>query len=102
MLCIITCILNMLYLYFNFLTLHNNNIHRYSIYNNLFLFILNSRTPGSLVVLQNYWCYRGFGEFYLLLSSYFLTNINNLGAMAVSSEFKVFDLCGDVYFIKYC
>ena len=41
------------------------------------------------MVLQNYWCYRGFGEFYLLLSSYFLTNINNLGAMAVSSEFKV-------------
>ena len=29
-------------------------------------------------------------------------NINDLGAMAVSSEFKVFDLHGDVQFIKYC
>ena len=31
-------------------------------------------------------------------------NINDLGAMAVSSEFKVhvFDLRGNVHFIKYC
>ena len=35
------------------------------------------------------------------MSTYFLMNINNLGAMAVSSEFKIFDLHGDVHFIKY-
>ena len=34
------------------------------------------------------------------MSSYFLMDINNLGARAMSSEFKVFDLCGDVHFIK--
>ena len=36
------------------------------------------------------------------MSSYFLMNINDLGAVAVISEFKVFDLRGDVHFIKYC
>ena len=36
------------------------------------------------------------------MSSYHLMNINDLGVMAVSSEFKVYDLCGDVHFIKYC
>ena len=34
--------------------------------------------------------------------SYFLMDINNLSTVAVSSEFKVFDLRGDVHFIKYC
>ena len=36
------------------------------------------------------------------MSSYFLMNINELSAMAVSSDFKAFDLRGDVHFIKYC
>ena len=36
------------------------------------------------------------------MSSYLLMNINDLGAMAVSYEFKVFDLCRAVHFIKYC
>ena len=36
------------------------------------------------------------------MSSYFLMNVNDLGAVAVISEFKVFDLRGDVHFIKYC
>ena len=29
-------------------------------------------------------------------------NINDLGAMALSSEFKALDLRGDVHFAKYC
>ena len=36
------------------------------------------------------------------MSSYHLINISNLGAVAVSSEFKVFHLSGGVHYIKYC
>ena len=36
------------------------------------------------------------------MSSCVLMNINDLGAMAVSSVVKLFDLRRDVHFIKYC
>ena len=53
---LIKCTLNMLYLYFNFLTLHNSNIHRYSIYNQfIYIKLKNFRiTCGAteLLVLQ--------------------------------------------------